>query len=138
MRVCPLFARLIHIQQPFPTGGYTHTRGRERERLETTPYTTSSFLVAFAVSHVDSHRGIIPFSIVTRDRGRSNVTAFSTVSTCSRRLSLSLRLLSLVSSLLVLFSVLAYEAPLEICIEEPPRRKSLALRVIIAAIITRS
>lgn len=116
-------------------GLYTHKR--KRERLETTPHTTSSFLVAFAVSHVDSHRGIIPFTIVTRDRGRSNVTAFSTVSTCSPSFSVSPPLFPCLVPPCPLF-VLVYEAPLEICIEEPPRRKSLALRVIIAAIITRS
>lgn len=108
-------------------GLYTYARERDGEKkTRNNAIYNAAFLVAFTVSHVDSHRGTIPFTVVTRDRGRSNVTAFST---CSLRLSASCPL-----------RVLACEAPLEIYIEEPRRRvgSPYLLRVIIAAIITRS
>lgn len=102
----------------FDRGLYAHIHESEKERQrERNTIYKAAFLVAFAVSHVDSHRGIIPFTIVTRDRGRSKVTAFSMVSACSLRLSSFPRLVPPCPLL-----VLAYEAPLEICIEEPSRR----------------
>lgn len=120
-------------------GLYIRRREKEREIVaRNNAIYNAAFLLAFAVSHVDSHRGIIPFTVVTRDRGRNNVTAFSTVSTCA--LSVSPPLFPLSRPLLVLSSYTRLQSSIRNLHwgAKPPRRKSLPLRVIIAAIITRS
>lgn len=60
-------ARLIHIQQPFPTGVVcVYERLREREKERRHPHKPRMLFAAFIVSQVDSHRGTIPFTVVMR------------------------------------------------------------------------